>query len=264
MESLFYLVSNIIVPIIVAILTVLLTVYFNEKSKKSKIIVTYNKEEYNNINKDFNNKENIIYGRFEENINIEKEFKNFLIKNENFATIHFDDLLDKTYNIYKNGIYKEDKIRLDNEENEICKMINYFKNNNDFNVFLKKHEILFLNSFWNIKVINIGKSKIYDVKIEFKDSVTKNKLIKKDFLDVSGCIELIINYFDKGIRVNTFDFGYNIPFEFGYSKYKKMILYFVKKKNYNKKDEIIFKISYLDFKAKRKEFYLCSKEVNIK
>lgn len=262
MDIFFYIVSNIFTPIVVAILTVILTAIVNNKSNHSKLIVIYSKnlDEKSNL---VNNKDS-LYVNYTMNLQFENEFKNFLKERQFFLTFFIDDLLLKTYKIYKSKEYKENKYSFDDEIYKICKMFNCFKNESEFIFHIKRFEVFYENSLWNFKIINISSSMIYDLNIDFCSKNLKKNNVSKDFLKFNEYINLNLIYFDFGIRINSYDFGKDIPFEFGYSKYKNLSFYMVKKRKYNKKDEIIFKVSFLDQKAKNHEYYFCSKEVKVK
>lgn len=257
MDLFFYIISNIVIPILVAIITVILTAYINSKIKSSKVIVIYSKNTKENVGDE--KTIDVINGIYTKNIEFEKQFKDFLKDNNYGCMIYVKDLLFKTYKVYKNKEYKIYTKIIENEKNKICKMVNYFKNDYNFMFHIKRFQVFYENSLWDFKVINKGKSTIYDLKIEFEKTFKKSLNISKDLLKQNEFVNINMIYFDFAIRINAFDFGYDIPFDFGYSKHTNLSYYIVKKRKYNKKDEILFKISYLDNKAKKYEYYFCSK-----
>ena len=163
-------------------------------------------------------------------------------------------MLYKTYEIYSKKKYKNYNKIIENNETKICKMLDFFKNEYCFIFHIKRFEAFYNNSLWNFKIINIGKSAVYNLSIEFDNSLTKNSILSKDLIKFNECVELNIVYFDFGIRINSFDFGY--------SKYTNTEFYLIKESRYNNKDEIIFKLSYINDKGKIKIFYFCSRKVD--
>ena len=114
------------------------------------------------------------------------------------------------------------------------------------------------------KFTNIGKSEAYDFKIVELVENKGNSVIYTKTLNKGDSYNLILYYFDKSIRVNTFNYSYKSKFEFGYSKTEKIEFYLVNKKKYNKKDEKLFLVEYKDSNARKKEYYFCAKNIKQK
>ena len=257
--DIYFFVSNVIIPVFVTIISVVITAYINGKNKKEKLIVIYSKDE-----KKEEQESDIIYKNYKMNIQFEEEFKKFLEQNNYSCTNYIEDLLLKTYKIYSKNDYEIYYSIIESDESNISNMLKFFKNDYSFMFHVKRFEAFYNNSLWSFKVINIGKSDVYNLNIDFCNISSKNTIFFKDLLKFNEFHELSIIYFDFGIRINSFDFGYNIPFDFGYSKYTSTEFDLVKKSKYNNKNEILFKLSYLNSKAKKKEFYFCSKQINKK
>ena len=247
-----FFISAVLVPVVTAIITLFISIYFNENFKKEKIIIIYNKVKEND--------KNIVLGSYNKNIEFENEFKRYLNSKNYCFSSYIKNLLHKSYINFSNKIYMKNKITFSNEENEISNMINYFKDDFDFIFHIKRYEAYIMNSNWNFKLVNIGKRNIYNLKVNIRNSLNDYAKLEKNILNINEYFEIFINYFDCSIRINSFDFGLSIPFEFGYSKYIMPCFYIVKKIWYNKKDEIVCDISYLTSNRKQYQYYICCKE----
>ena len=248
-----YIISSIILPLITTLITAVITVYLSEKAKRGKILFMYNK-----LNKNIGN--SVIFGKYKKNIELEKEFKKYLQLQSYNISYYIKSLLHKTYINYSKKTYLSKCINQSNEEKEISDMINYFKDDYNFMYFIKIYDTYITNSNWTFKLVNSGSNQLYNLNVIVEDSIDKPVILKKDVICSNEVFEFNINYFDLRMRINSFNFGENIPFEFGYSKYVDNIFYMVNNFFYNKKDEILCKIVYSSSYGKKKRYYICYKE----
>ncbi len=245
-----FIIKNLITPVIISIITVLSTIYFNKKREKPHFILNFSKIKCN---------KNILYKNSRISNNLNKEFKS-LLKNNNIYNLDYtDNLLHKVLTIYRSKEYLDEKIYCDNQKNEICKTINKLKNDTEFIKIIKKYEAYRDNSNWNFKLLNIGISKAYNIQVK----INKENTIYKKFLDSDNSISFNLNFFDSQIRINAFNLGIDSKFEIGYSNYQNTSFYLIHKNKY-KKDEIVFELSYLDQYANKYCYYCCFKNNIIK
>lgn len=228
---------NIIVPIAVSLITVFLTMYFKRTEKGPKLLLTYSKLNGNNFQLD----NNLIMNYWKMEKKLDNEFKSFLKDEKYYDTYHMDKLLEDTVKIYKNREHLKNGYHLDDRNVQICKMINSFKNNIIFMSHIKKYEVYFDNSNWNIKILNIGNATSYDFCITSSNKEYENGVVSSKNLDVKEYVLLNLKYFDQSIRINTFDFGGYSKFEFGFSRHKSTSFYIVKKESITKKMKLYLK-----------------------
>ena len=248
MEILIWFIQNIFTPIVLSFVTVIITMYFTKKNERPVII--------ENITKTSNTKK-VIFKKSKLALDMEEKFNKYLKDKGYNNAVYINNLLSKSLQVFRSREYLAEKIYVDNEKNEICKIINDLKNDSNFICYLKKYEAYIENSNFEVVLFNIGKSKAYNLKIKCDDEI----VISTKYLDIDGNIKFKLNFFDERIRVNTFDFGVNEKFEVGYSNYQNIEFYLIQKSKYNKKDEIVFEMSYIDSYQKEYQYYCC---LNIK
>ena len=246
MEILIWFIQNIFTPVILSFVTVIITIYFTKRKEKPVIIEEITKT---------NNPKKVILKKSKLALDMEEKFNKYLKDKGYNNAVYINNLLSKSLQVFRSREYLDEKIYVDNEKNEICKIVKDLRNDTNFICYLKKYEAYLENSNFEVMLFNIGKSKAYNLKIKCDDEI----VISTKYLDVDSKIKFNLNFFDERIRVNTFDFGRNEKFEVGFSNYQIIEFYLVRKRKYNKKDEIVFEMSYIDSYQKKYDYYCCLK-----
>lgn len=264
MEIILFFLKDVFLPIIITVITLLLGILIDYKKNKPVILVSHD-EHGKNLKIDLNSKISYLDGFFYDKRKYNEELVNFLKKKKYYIFFNLPNLLDDLVIYFRNKDFKINSLNFYSADKYLIKdILVKFKNDEDFLEILKKYETYKDNSKWLIKFTNIGKSEAYDFKIVELVENKGNSVIYTKTLNKGDSYNLILYYFDKSIRVNTFNYSYKSKFEFGYSKTEKIEFYLVNKKRYNKKDEKLFIVEYKDSNARKKEYYFCAKNIKQK
>lgn len=241
--------KSIVIPVIVSILTTIITNKINYigkcKEQLPKLRVSMpNIVGYMPSKGSYEEDAAYINGYYKMQRDFDNELMEFLLLNNediNFNRQHIMELI----------LEEAEGLNQSHEPKEIAEVVTKFKNNKKFLEILNRYKAYYNSSKWNLTIENIGESDAYDLKMNmFKES--------------NSCVLLYNGTLEKGEkrRVNLFYFDSTMIIDEKYSaSWSSEVctkFYLTDKKKYNKKDERLFKMTYKDKYNKSHEIYCCA------
>lgn len=246
--------NNVVLPIIVSLITTIITNKINDLKKKKedlpRFLLTAPCIGNPPSPDDYNEKMTQLDGYYRLQRKFDTELLDFLKLNGVDVNLGTQHIMKKIVHMYKDGKYTENtKFQSERKINEI---IMKFKDNPKFIEMIKIYQQYENNSKWILTIQNVGNSTAYNFEINhFKESNSGGLFFNGD-LECNSKRKIMIYYFDDTITVDNKNFlcmrKNNMVTKF----------YLVDKKKYNKKDEILFVIKYKDKYNKSYEQYCCA------